>query len=88
MERNRCKECGKMISKYGTRCKACDRRWLDKLHEEAQKIVDTGKCPVCGSGLVHNASILGWWQCVQYGNWKLTKGDPNEPDCSFQIFTR
>jgi uncharacterized protein (DUF983 family) len=60
---------------------------MDALHEEARKVVATGRCPQCGAGLKHNWSILGWWQCEQYGA-DTHRKDPSKPACSFQTFTQ
>jgi len=81
-------ECGKQINQYASKCKKCHDAQMDKIHAESQAIVNTGKCPQCGSALTYNSAILGWFQCVQYGNWKLSKGDVNKPDCGFQCFVR
>lgn len=51
-----------------------------------KKIVATGKCPQCGSKLVRNTSIAGWWQCEQFGNEQF-RARPSEPPCNFQCFT-
>jgi ribosomal protein L37AE/L43A len=53
---------------------------------EATAIVQTGKCPQCGSKLVHNNSMTGWWQCEQYGS-EPFRARPNEAACNFQTFT-
>lgn len=53
---------------------------------EAQRIVASGKCPNCGSGLRRNLSMAGWWQCEQFGSEWFRK-DPSRPSCSFQTFT-
>ena len=45
-----------------------DRR-IAEARQEAQEIVATGKCPKCGTKLVRNSSILGWYQCG--GIWKI-----------------
>ena len=86
MERNRC-DCGRVISKYAHRCKKCHEKKMNELVENAREIVAKGKCPNCGSNLVHNAAILGWYQCVQFGRWKETHGNPQGNNCGFQTFT-
>lgn len=53
---------------------------------ETRKIVATGKCPECGSGLRRNLSLTGWWQCEQLGAENFRK-DPAKPSCSWQGFT-
>jgi hypothetical protein len=57
-----------------------------ELHEEARRIVSSGVCPDCASGLRQNLAILGWWQCEQYGSDGF-RADSAKPQCSFQTFT-
>jgi hypothetical protein len=84
--KSRC-ECGKVKSQYASHCKACDKKRSEARYEEARKIVASSICPKCGSGLRHNLSILGWWQCEQYGAEGFRKDD-SKPSCSFQTFTQ
>jgi len=84
-KRNRCK-CGKVMSKYAHRCNACDKTFYEGLNKVARAIVQTGKCPDCGSGLRRNLSLAGWWQCEQYGA-ESFRARPQEPSCNFQTFT-
>ncbi len=79
--------CGKVKSKYLPKCKACLDQYLNQKYKEATAIVEKGVCPRCGSKLVRNNALPGWWQCSQYGNWKYREGDPNKSDCGFQTFT-
>ena len=80
--------CGKIKSKYSTYCNSCHKKRMDAFHKEAIELVKTGKCPQCGSKLVRNSAIAGWWQCSCYGNWKeVFKENKDRPDCSFQCFT-
>ena len=58
-----------------------------KHNLETQKIVEVGVCPVCGSKLRHNMSILGWWQCEQLGA-VTHRARPDEPPCNWQGFTQ
>jgi hypothetical protein len=60
----------------------------EKRLEKARAIVATGKCPECGTALIHNSAITGWWQCGAYASPGLRKPEFRElPKCSFQIFT-
>ena len=62
------------------------KREIEQRIAEAIKIVQTGSCPQCGSGLRRNLSLTGWWQCEQYGSKGFRKND-DAPECSFQTFT-
>lgn len=86
-QRNRCVVCGKVAPKWSDKCKTCQQAYMDRIHDEAKAIVEKGICPRCGSKLVRNLALFGWHQCVQYGRWKETHGDPNKPNCGFQCFT-
>lgn len=58
-------------------------------YAEAERIVATGKCPECGTGLIRNLALTGWWQCGGYASPGFRKpGFENAPKCHFQIFTR
>jgi len=57
-----------------------------KHNEETREVVKTGKCPLCGSGLCRNLSLLGWWQCEQYGAVGFRKNS-ELPACDWQGFT-
>lgn len=84
---NRC-ACGARISKYATVCNACHRARLDAIHAEAAAIVATGVCPDCGTPLVRNSAIAGWWQCGAYACESHRRPEYRGlPKCSFQIFT-
>ncbi len=82
---SRC-ECGKRKSRDATHCRDCHKRILEEHYAEARKIVESGKCPQCGSGLRRNTSMTGWWQCRQYGAEQFRER-LSEPPCSFQTFT-
>ena len=57
--------------------------------QTAEKIVATGVCPDCGTGLIHNSALTGWWQCGGYASDGFRKpGFENAPKCGFQTFTR
>ena len=59
---------------------------MARIHAETMAIVQTGKCPQCGSKLRRNLALTGWWQCEQYGAEGFRK-DASKPSCSFQCFT-
>jgi hypothetical protein len=54
---------------------------------EARAIVATGKCPCCGRPIRANLSILGWFQCSQYGAVGF-RADASQPSCDWQTFTQ
>lgn len=86
-KRERCIKCGGVRSKNvpGGLCWKCHDAELEAIRAENLKIVATGKCPKCGSGLRRNSALAGWWQCEWYGVESVRK-DPSKPDCSFQCF--
>jgi len=58
------------------------------LHTEARRIVATGKCPQCGTDLIYNNAIIGWWQCGAYASELFRKPQfRGLPECNFQTFT-
>jgi hypothetical protein len=68
------------------RAASCELR--ERRLEKAKQIVATGKCPQCGTPLVYNSSITGWWQCGAYACEAMRKPEfKGLPSCSFQIFT-
>ena len=83
---SKCPDCGKRKSQYARYCKACDKKIMEKAYAEANAIVATGVCPVCGKKLKRNYSLTGWWQCEQFGSEQFRKY-PELPSCNFQIFT-
>jgi hypothetical protein len=60
---------------------------MEQAYDEAELIVASGRCPTCRAPLRRNSSILGWWQCSQYGAVGF-RADNTKPSCSFQTFTR
>ena len=53
----------------------------------AREIVNSGKCPDCGSPLYRNNAMTGWWQCEGYPCQQMRhSGFENLPKCEFQIF--
>lgn len=81
----RCR-CGRRMSRSATECSTCHKERMARLHNQARAIVQTGKCPKCGSRLRRNLALTGWWQCEQYGAEGFRK-DASRPPCSFQTFT-
>jgi hypothetical protein len=58
------------------------------LLAKARAIVATGVCPDCGSPLVHNNALPGWWQCAGYACDEFRKPEHKHlPSCHFQTFT-
>jgi len=82
---NRC-ACGKVAGNYATECKKCYADRMQKVYDEARRIVDGGKCPKCGAALRANYSLRGWWQCAQFGADGFRE-DNLKPSCNFQLFT-
>ena len=59
---------------------------LEAAHAEARRVVQSGKCPQCGSPVRRNLALTGWWQCSQYGA-EGFRADSSKPSCSWQGFT-
>ncbi len=83
---SRC-DCGKVKSRDSRTCLTCHKKRMQECYDRARAIVVIGLCPECGTKLVRNNALLGWWQCGCYGTWKLTTGNIGRPDCGFQTFT-
>ncbi len=66
--------------------RAASKARMEAAYVEARSIVATGKCPRCGSALKRNLSLLGWWQCEQFGAVTHRKR-PNDPQCGFDCMT-
>lgn len=65
------------------------REIRERRLEKARAIVATGKCPDCGTALVSNSAITGWWQCGAYACEAMWKPEfKGLPKCNFQIFTQ
>jgi len=62
------------------------RKRIEAAHAETRRVVESGRCPKCGSGLRRNLSLSGWWQCEQYGAEGFRK-DRTRPACDWQGFT-
>jgi len=69
--------------------RAASRELRERRLEKAKQIVATGQCPHCGTRLVHNSALAGWWQCGAYACEAMRKPEfKGLPSCSFQIFTQ
>lgn len=56
--------------------------------EEARKIVAAGVCPICGTRLVRNNALPGWYQCGAFGEPYMREPEFHDlQKCSFQAFT-
>lgn len=67
--------------------KARDER-IAACHAAARIIVAKGVCPDCGTKLIRNFGLTGWWQCGAYGVDYMRKPEFKAlPHCSFQCFT-
>ena len=76
------------MAQYAQRCTKSERaRHLECL-ERARAIVATGVCPDCGTKLVRNSSLAGWWQCGASASEAMRAPEfRGLPMCSFQVFT-
>jgi hypothetical protein len=69
--------------------RAASRELRERRLQNAKQIVATGQCPQCGTRLVHNSAMAGWWQCGAYACEAMRKPEfKGLPSCSFQIFTQ
>ena len=68
--------------------RAADAARMAQLKEDSRRTVAGGVCPSCGTRLVRNNSMAGWWQCGAYGmrSFRLPE-HKDKPFCSFQCFT-
>jgi len=82
---NRC-ACGRRMSLHSQTCTKCHEARMAELHAQVQVVVESGRCPVCGSGLRRNLAMAGWWQCEQYGA-EGHRADNSKPSCGWQGFT-
>lgn len=69
-------------------CRRCHAARIAKLQAEAAAVVEKGTCPCCGTALVRNLALTGWWQCGAYATDSHRKPEHRGlPSCSFQCFT-
>jgi hypothetical protein len=59
---------------------------MDLARARTRAIVAAGVCPDCGRRLRRNSSLLGWYQCSQFGATAF-RADPEQPSCAWQGFT-
>lgn len=84
---SRC-DCGRVKASDSQTCMTCHKNRMAECKAEAISVVETGKCPKCGTGLVRNNALRGWWQCGCYGIDRLRRPENKGlPDCAFQCFT-
>jgi hypothetical protein len=80
-----CKLCARNAG--GTKCKRHHKAHMAALRAEADRVISTGKCPCCGTGLVRNPALTGWYQCGGYASEGFRhKGFESAPKCSYQVF--
>ena len=79
--------CGARKSKYLDVCKKCLNKAIREHNEEYNKHVQTGICPTCGSKLIRNLSLTGWYQCEQVGA-ETHRARPQDAPCNFQFSIR
>jgi len=61
---------------------------LAEITAEAVLVVSTGRCPQCGTPLIRNTSMYGWWQCGAYACEAFRAPEfRGLPECHFQCFT-
>ena len=59
---------------------------IEAAQAQTREVVSAGVCPQCGSKLVRNLALTGWWQCEQYGA-ETHRARAADPACSWQGFT-
>lgn len=61
---------------------------MAELKMKALAIVQTGKCPDCGTALIRNNALAGWYQCGAYSAESHRRPEfAGFPSCHFQTFT-
>lgn len=84
---SRC-DCGRVKALDCGTCIKCHNNRMAECKTKALSVVATGKCPDCGTGLVRNNALAGWWQCGCYGTDTFRELQYRGlSDCSFQCFT-
>lgn len=87
VKRSRC-SCGKVKSKDSRTCMTCHNNRMTECKTKAIAHVTRGTCPECGTNLVRNSAMAGWWQCGAYACEAMRLPEhKGKPDCSFQCFT-
>lgn len=62
---------------------------LAQLHAEAMEHAKRGTCPRCGTKLIRNLALAGWWQCGAYASPSHRRPEYlGLAQCSFQCFTK
>jgi ssDNA-binding Zn-finger/Zn-ribbon topoisomerase 1 len=60
---------------------------MAQLNAEALAHVQRGTCPHCGTKLVRNSALTGWYQCGAYACEDFRTAEfKGLPSCSFQCF--
>lgn len=61
---------------------------MAELKRKAAAIVTSGTCPDCGTKLIRNSALAGWYQCGAYAAESHRKPEfAGLPKCHFQTFT-
>ena len=80
--------CGRRRRQHAGQCDDCYRKRREALRQEAQAHVERGTCPLCGTRLVRNLALTGWWQCGAYASESHRRPEfVGLPACAFQCFT-
>lgn len=80
-----CKLCAKAA--HGARCKRCHVKHMRELRAIADAQIAIGVCPCCGTKLVRNAALTGWYQCGAYASVDFRKPEfRGLPSCGYQVF--
>lgn len=87
MIRSRC-ECGKVKAKDSRTCNTCHKDRMAGFKTIALSHVQRGTCPDCGTKLIRNTSLAGWFQCGAYACEAMRKPEfIGLPSCGFQCST-
>jgi hypothetical protein len=91
VKRTRCSEAGCKRMRYDNGSQQFAVCFMHRSIERtraALAIVQTGVCPTCGTGLVRNTALSGWWQCGAYAAESHRQPEYRGlPKCHFQTFT-
>jgi len=81
-------DCGRRKARDARECRACAKQRIQACIDAVRAIVAAGKCPDCGTGLVRNSGIAGWWQCGAYATESFRQPQYRGlPPCHWQGFT-